>query len=105
MPELSEAERVWKSQSQVRPSARSVATAMTRAGRPVHFTTVARWQRQGLLTAARAGEPPDPLAKFLSTGWTSSRVVAAAEKRLRHRLERVRPSLPVPTHSGCSAAG
>jgi hypothetical protein len=68
MPDLSipitpqEAERVWKSQA--RPSARTVATAMTRAGRPVHFTTVARWQRQGLLTPARAGEPRDPLAKL-----------------------------------------
>jgi hypothetical protein len=27
---------------------------MTRAGRPVHFTTVARWQREGLLTTARS---------------------------------------------------
>jgi hypothetical protein len=54
MPELStpitpqEAEGVWKSQA--RPSARSVARALTHAGRPVHFTTVARWQREGLLT-------------------------------------------------------
>ena len=60
MPDLSapitpeEAERVWKSQA--RPSTRTVATAMTRAGRPVHFTTVARWRRKGLLTAARARE-------------------------------------------------
>src|SRR5215471_2155579 len=45
-----EAERVWK--SQVHPSARTVASALTRAGRPVHFTTVARWQREGLLTNA-----------------------------------------------------
>jgi hypothetical protein len=72
MPDLSapitpeEAERVWKSQA--RPSARTVATAMTRAGRPVHFTTVARWRRKGLLTAARAREPralaklPPPVA-------------------------------------------
>jgi hypothetical protein len=37
-----EAERVWKSQAH--PSARSVAGAMTHARRPVHFTTVARWQ-------------------------------------------------------------
>src|SRR5262245_83579 len=60
MPDLTapvtpqEAERVWKSQA--RPSARSVATAMTRAGRPVHFTTVARWQRQGLMTIARSSD-------------------------------------------------
>jgi hypothetical protein len=50
-----EAERVWK--SQVRPSARTVATALTHAGRPVHFTTVARWKRQGLLTTARSSDP------------------------------------------------
>src|SRR5262245_36410623 len=65
-----EAERVWKSQA--RPSARSVATALTHAGRPVHFTTVARWKRQGLLTGAndsfagmegvRTAEPADPQA-------------------------------------------
>jgi hypothetical protein len=37
--------------------ARSVAIALTHAGRPVHFTTVARWQRQGLLTIARSSDP------------------------------------------------
>jgi hypothetical protein len=50
-----EVERVWN--SQVRPSARSVAIALTHAGRPVHFTTVARWKRQGLLTTARSSDP------------------------------------------------
>jgi hypothetical protein len=40
-----EAELVWNSQR--RPSARSVAIALNQAGRPVHFTTVARWKRQG----------------------------------------------------------
>ena len=30
-----------------RPSARKVATALTQAGRPVHFTTINRWRRQG----------------------------------------------------------
>src|SRR5262245_47833628 len=70
MPDLSapiipqEAERVWKSQA--RPSARGVATAMTRAGRPVHFTTVARWQRQGLMTIARSSGPEDPFAELPS---------------------------------------
>src|SRR6266550_1089731 len=52
---LQEAERVWKSQA--RPSARSVARALTQAGRQVHFTTVARWKRDGLLTIARSGDP------------------------------------------------
>jgi hypothetical protein len=41
----------------VRPSARTVAIALTHAGRPVHFTTVARWKRQGLLTIAGASDP------------------------------------------------
>jgi len=55
-----EAERVWKSQAL--PSARSVARALTQAGRPVHFTTVARWKRQGLLTIARTSESAEPEA-------------------------------------------
>src|SRR5262249_43115783 len=50
-----ESERVWKSQA--RPSARSVAIALTHAGRPVHFTTVARWKRQGLLTIGNSHDP------------------------------------------------
>src|SRR5205807_6823860 len=57
---LQEAESVWKSQA--RPSARSVARALTQAGRPVHFTTVARWKRQGLLTIARTSESAEPEA-------------------------------------------
>src|SRR6266566_298471 len=57
---LQEAEGVWKSQA--RPSARSVARALTQAGRPVHFTTVARWKRQGLLTIARTSESAEPEA-------------------------------------------
>jgi len=39
------AKSVWHNQK--RPSARSVARAMTAAGYPVHFTTVARWKRHG----------------------------------------------------------
>ena len=39
-----EAKRVWDEQR--RPSSRSVAQALTRAGRPVHFTTVARWKKR-----------------------------------------------------------
>ena len=42
-PELARA--VW--QRQRSPSARSVARALTQSGRPVHFTTVNRWQRCG----------------------------------------------------------
>ena len=57
---LQETERVWKSQA--RPSARSVARALTQAGRPVHFATVARWKRQGLLTIARTSESAEPEA-------------------------------------------
>jgi hypothetical protein len=69
--------RVWKSQA--RPSARSVAIALTHAGRPVHFTTVARWtglandrevQRpgmQGVRTSESAepeAGPKDPFAEL-----------------------------------------
>ena len=39
------AKSVW--QNQKRPSARRVARAITAAGYPVHFTTVARWKRYG----------------------------------------------------------
>jgi hypothetical protein len=47
-----EAQRVWD--VQYRPSARSVAKAMTQAARPVHFATVARWKRRGLLIDSKA---------------------------------------------------
>src|SRR5439155_4891793 len=59
-------EGVWKSQA--RPSARTVARALTQAGRPVHFTTVARWKRQELLTTTQSveleGSPEDPFAEL-----------------------------------------
>src|SRR5262245_6048829 len=61
-----EAERVWKSQA--RPSARSVARALTHAGRPVHFTTVARWKRQGLLTIATSSDPIAGMQSVQTTG-------------------------------------
>jgi hypothetical protein len=50
-----EAERVWNSHRC--PSVRSVAKAMSQAGRPVHFTTVARWRRQGWRTVASPAHP------------------------------------------------
>jgi hypothetical protein len=50
-----EAKRVWDSQR--RPSARAVAKALTQAGRPVHFATVARWKRQGWRTVATDQHP------------------------------------------------
>src|SRR5215212_8310477 len=43
-----QAKDVWD--RHLRPSARSVARALTQAGRPVHFTTVNRWRRQGWQT-------------------------------------------------------
>jgi hypothetical protein len=36
---------VWERQK--RPSSRNVARAMTAAGYPIDFTTIARWKRQG----------------------------------------------------------
>src|SRR5262245_46021802 len=50
-----EAKRVWEEQR--RPSARSVAKALTRAGRPVHFTTVARWKKREWQVEARLEHP------------------------------------------------
>jgi hypothetical protein len=50
-----EAQLVW--QCQRRPSARSVARALTQAGRRIHFTTVARWRKEGLLTVATSRHP------------------------------------------------
>jgi hypothetical protein len=44
-----EAQLVWRCQR--RPSARSVARALTQAGRRIHFTSVARWRKGGLLTS------------------------------------------------------
>jgi hypothetical protein len=41
--------------SQRRPSARSVAKALTQAVSPVHFTTVARWKREAWLTVHKPG--------------------------------------------------
>ena len=76
------AKSVW--QSQKRPSARNVARAMTAAGYPVDFTTIARWKRQRwrsntndehLLDVARAKlESIAPLA-------TGNPIPAAAEER------------------------
>jgi len=51
------AKSVW--QNQKRPSARSVARAMTAAGYPIHYTTVARWKRQGWPTQTDDVHPLD----------------------------------------------
>ena len=62
-----EAKQVWDSQST--PTARSVALALTQAGRPVHFTTVATWRRRGWRAVAPR---PSPLER------ARARLVAAA---------------------------
>jgi hypothetical protein len=51
------AKSVW--QSQKRPSARSVARAMTAAGYPIDFTTVARWKREDWQTNSNEDHPLD----------------------------------------------
>jgi hypothetical protein len=58
-----EAKRVWDSQR--RPSARTVAKALTQAGRPVHFTTVARWKRQGWRAVETDQHPIEAATKAL----------------------------------------
>jgi hypothetical protein len=50
-----DARRVWDSQRC--PSSRSVARVLTQAGRPVHFTTIARWRRQGWRSQSTSEHP------------------------------------------------
>src|SRR5215831_10979554 len=50
-----EARKVWVSIR--RPSARRVARALTQAGRPVHFATVARWKAQNWRPVAEGLHP------------------------------------------------
>ena len=50
-----EAAAVWRSIPS--PSARRVAKAMTQAGRPVHFSTVARWRSGGWRPVASGPHP------------------------------------------------
>ena len=51
------AKTVWERQK--RPSSRNVARAMTAAGYPVDFTTIARWKRQGWRANSNADHPLD----------------------------------------------
>ena len=46
---------MWDEQR--RPSSRSVAKALTQAGRPVHFTTVARWKKREWQVVPRLERP------------------------------------------------
>jgi hypothetical protein len=50
-----EAKRVWDEQR--RPSSRRVAKALTRVGRPVHFTTIARWKKREWQVEPRLEHP------------------------------------------------
>jgi hypothetical protein len=51
------AKKVW--QSQKRPSTRTVAQAMTAAGYPINFTSVARWRRDGWRINSNDDHPLD----------------------------------------------
>jgi hypothetical protein len=74
-----DAKREWDRQR--RPSSRSVATVLTQAGRPVHFTTIARWKRQGWRSHTPSEHPLTAattmldLALPLLTGDPTSKVV------------------------------
>jgi hypothetical protein len=85
-----EAKAVWEGQQ--RPSARTVATALTQAGRPVHFTTINRWRRQGWRTGSigRGRAAPDG-ALPASTG--DPRV--DREHRVRTESQRHRTAWPL----------
>jgi hypothetical protein len=61
-----EAKAVWDRMDQ--PSTRLVARALTQSGRPVHFSTVARWKL----------EPPDQFGGLVL-------VEQAADRRVRHQ--------------------
>jgi len=50
-----EAKVVWDRMDH--PSARRVATALTQSGRPVHFSTVARWKLQGWRSVEHGPHP------------------------------------------------
>jgi len=70
------------------PSARSVARALTQAGRPVHFTTINRWRRQGWQTepnehpVAQARAALDSAIPLLTGGPTTT-----AEEFVRENSE------------------
>jgi hypothetical protein len=50
-----EAKVVWDRMDH--PSARRVATALTQSGRPVHFSTVARWKAEGWRSVEHGPHP------------------------------------------------
>jgi hypothetical protein len=50
-----EAKAVWDRMDH--PSSRRVATALTQSGRPVHFSTVARWKAEGWRSVQSGAHP------------------------------------------------
>jgi hypothetical protein len=86
------AARVWNSQS--RPSARKVATALSQAGRHVHFTTINRWRKQGwrsgsnehpVDTARAALDSATPI--LTGSAWTSVAELVKNEPEANHLRE------------------
>ena len=76
------AKSVWASQK--RPSSRNVARAMSAAGYPVDFTTVARWKRQGWRANTNDDHPLDVARAKLDAITplvTGTPIPAAAEER------------------------
>ena len=59
------AQRVWESQR--RPSARTVARALTQAGMPVHYVTVNRWRSEGWREIEHGEHPLDAASACLDT--------------------------------------
>jgi hypothetical protein len=58
-----EAKQVWDSLRN--PSGRSVARAMTQAGRKIHHSTVSRWAARGWRSVAHRPHPLDAARQFL----------------------------------------
>jgi hypothetical protein len=58
-----EAKALWDRMDH--PSARRVATALTQSGRPVHFSTVARWRLQGWRSVVHDPHPVEMARRAL----------------------------------------
>jgi hypothetical protein len=78
-----EAKAVW---STIRnPSARNVADALSQAGRPVHFSTIARWRAQGWRHVQHG---PHPIEAALEVLDIAARVLTGDPGRGAEFLER-----------------
>ena len=87
-----EAKRVWEQHR--RPSARSVAKALTRAGQPIHFATVARWKKREWQVEVRLEQFHNRKIVLDERRWGGARLVTdidlTSKPRRRRPLGRLR---------------